>query len=80
MQWKKINEREVNHEFVRAFSLFDHENTGAITLRNLKCVADELGVGLTETELQEMIDLAGGEGGEGGINIKQFLHIMDLFA
>jgi centrin-3 len=41
---------------MRAFKLFDEENKGKISLRNLKKIARELGENLTEEELQAMIE------------------------
>jgi centrin-3 len=41
---------------MRAFRLFDEENKGKISLRNLKKIARELGENLTEEELQAMIE------------------------
>lgn len=39
----------------QVFALFDDDGTGAISFRNLKRVATELGENLTDEELQEMI-------------------------
>jgi centrin-1 len=39
----------------QVFALFDDDNSGAISFRNLKRVATELGENLTDEELQEMI-------------------------
>ena len=42
--------------------LFDDDETGKITFRNLKRVAKELGENMTDEELQEMIDEADRDG------------------
>jgi hypothetical protein len=40
----------------QVFKLFDEDNTGFITFRNLKRICQELGENLTDDEIQEMID------------------------
>jgi len=60
---------------MKAFRLFDDDNTGKISLKNLKRVARELGETMTDEELQEMIDEADRDG-DGEIGEEDFIRIM----
>ncbi|KAJ3054111.1 hypothetical protein HK097_002631 [Rhizophlyctis rosea] len=71
----KMSERDSREEILKAFRLFDDDETGKITFKNLKRVAKELGENLTDEELQEMIDEADRDG-DGEINEDEFLRIM----
>ena len=55
--------------------MFDDDDTGKISFRNLKRVARELGENMTDEELQEMIDEADRDG-DGEINLEEFMRIM----
>ena len=71
----KIAERDPVEEILKAFKLFDEDNSGKITLRNLRRVARELGENLSDDELQAMIDEFDKDG-DGEINEGEFLNIM----
>ncbi len=71
MMTAKMGERDSKEEIMKAFKLFDDDNTGFITLKNLKRVAKELGENLTDEELQEMIDEAD-RNGDGQIDEEEF--------
>ncbi|XP_003393273.1 uncharacterized protein LOC126919538 [Bombus affinis] len=71
----KMLEKDTKEEVLKAFRLFDDDNTGKITFKNLKRVARELGENLTDEELQEMIDEADKDG-DGEVSQEEFLRIM----
>ncbi|XP_007519937.1 centrin-1 [Erinaceus europaeus] len=72
---QKMAEKDSKEEILKAFRLFDDDQTGSISFRNLKRVACELGEGLTDEELQEMIDEADRDG-DGLVDEEDFLRIM----
>jgi len=71
----KMSEKDSREEILKAFRLFDDDESGKISFRNLKRVAKELGENMTDEELQEMIDEADRDG-DGEINQEEFLRIM----
>jgi len=71
----KFAEKDVMEEIRKAFNLFDDDKTGAITLKNLKRAAKELGEKFKDEDLQEMIDEADKDG-DGAINLEEFAYIM----
>ncbi|KAJ1459351.1 hypothetical protein M885DRAFT_511254 [Pelagophyceae sp. CCMP2097] len=75
MATPKMQSRDTREEIMKVFSLFDDDQTGAISFRNLKRVANELGENLTDEELQEMVDEADRDG-DGLINEDEFFRVM----
>lgn len=71
----KMAEKDTKDEILKAFRLFDDDQTNTISFKNLKRVAKELGENLTDEELQEMIDEADRDG-DGEVNQEEFLRIM----
>ena len=75
MMTHKILNRDPKDEFLKAFKLFDDDETGGISFKNLKRVAKELGERLSDEEIQEMLDEADKDG-DGVINEEEWLRIM----
>ena len=59
----------------KIFNLFDNDNTGYISLQNLKRVCGEVGECMSDTELLQMIEHADADG-DGLINSDDFYKIM----
>ncbi|NXW81635.1 CETN1 protein, partial [Alopecoenas beccarii] len=71
----KMAEKDSREEILKAFKLFDDDETGKISFKNLKRVARELGENITDEELKDMIDEADRDG-DGEVNEQEFLRIM----
>ncbi|QLQ81405.1 hypothetical protein HG537_0F01660 [Torulaspora globosa] len=71
---EKIVNRDPIDEIKRAFKLFDDDNTGKISLKNLRRVAKELGENLTDEELRAMIEEFDLDG-DGEIDEQEFIAI-----
>ena len=77
MMTVKMGQRDSKDEMIKAFQLFDDDETGRISFKNLKRVAKDLGENMTDEELQEMIDEADREG-SGEVSLDDFTeHFMD---
>lgn len=71
----RMPDRDSREEINKMFVLFDEDQTGKISFRNLKRIAQELNENITDSELQEMIDEADRDG-DGLINFEEFYEIM----
>ncbi|KAI9920301.1 hypothetical protein PsorP6_015788 [Peronosclerospora sorghi] len=75
MMTTKMSDMDSREEIQQVFNLFDDDQTGKISLRNLKRVAQELGETMTDAELLEMIERADLDQ-DGEINPDEFYAIM----
>merc|ERR1711865_114897 len=71
----KMSDKDSKDDIVKAFRLFDDDETGKVSFKNLKRVSKELGEAMGDDELQEMIDEADTDG-DGEVNEEEFLKIM----
>src|SRR4051812_13157167 len=71
----KMSEKDSQDEIQRAFRLFDDDESGFITLANLKRVVKELGETITDEELKSMINEAD-TSNEGQVSLEDFMKIM----
>ena len=75
MMTAKMSDKDTREDIQKVFNLFDDDQTGYVTLRNLKRVAKELGETMSEAELMEMIERADTDA-DGQINPDEFYSIM----
>eukprot|EP01068_Selenidium_serpulae_P005397 Selendium_serpulae@DN4002_c0_g1_i1.p1 len=72
---QKYSDRDPTEEARKAFKLFDDDDTGKISLKNLRRVARELGETLEDIELRAMIEEFDKDL-DGEISEEEFLKIM----
>lgn len=72
---QKMADRDPEEEMKKAFRLFDDDDSGHISIKNLRRVARELGEVLSEDELQAMIDEFD-KNADGVIDLGEFVEIM----
>ena len=75
MMTAKMSDKDTREDIQKVFNLFDDDQTGKISLRNLKRVAKELGETMSDAELLEMIERADTDT-DGEISVDEFYAIM----
>jgi centrin-1 len=71
----RMSDKDTREDINKVFRLFDEDNTGSISIKNLRRVAKELGENLTDEELQEMVERADSNG-DGAVSADDFYNIM----
>jgi len=71
----RMPDKNSREEINKVFALFDEDETGKISFKNLKNISTELGESLTDEELKEMIEEADRDG-DGLINPEEFYRVM----
>merc|ERR1711977_638201 len=79
MMTHKILNKDPKDDMLKAFRLFDDDQTGFVTLKNMKLVAKETNQLLDDDELHEMIADADKDG-DGQLNEEEFLTMMKKLA
>merc|ERR1711934_798395 len=75
MMAEQMNKKEGKAELLKGFKLFDDDNTGKISMKNLTRMAKELGETCSEAELAEILKECDDDG-DGEIGEADFLNIM----
>merc|ERR1712224_803629 len=79
MMTNKILNKDPKDDMIKAFKLFDDDQTGSVSMKNLKRVARETNQTLTDDELQQMLDDADRDG-DGVLNEDEWLALMKKLA
>jgi centrin-3 len=72
---RQYSQRNPEEEIKKAFKLFDADNTGKISLKNMRLISKELGEDIRDDELQAMIDEFDKDT-DGQISESEFISIM----
>merc|ERR1712196_534904 len=79
MMTNKILNKDPKDDMLKAFRLFDDDQTGSVSIKNLIRVARETNQTLTDDELQEMLTDADKDG-DGVLNEDEWLSMMKRLA
>merc|ERR1739848_250560 len=79
MMTHKILNKDPKDDLLKAFRLFDDDQTGTVSFKNIKRVAKETNQSLSDDELQQMLDDADKDG-DGVLNEEEWLVLMKKLA
>ena len=71
----RLKPRNSREEIMKIFRLFDEDNTGKISIKNLRKVAKDLGEDISDAELKELIQEADRDG-DGLVSPEDFYRVM----
>ena len=71
----RLRDKSSREEIFKVFKLFDEDNTGRISFKNIRKIAAEVGEGINDDELHEMIGEAD-RTGDGLITFEDFYRVM----
>ena len=71
----RLRDKTSREEVFKVFKLFDEDNTGRISFKNLRKIAQEVGESIGDEELHEMIGEAD-RTGDGLITFEDFYRVM----
>ncbi len=75
MMTARMSDKDTREDINKVFRLFDEDNAGFISIKNLRRVAKELGENISEEELQEMVERADSNGDQ-QVTADDFYNIM----
>merc|ERR1711924_458744 len=75
MMENKIVNRDPRDDMLKVFRLFDDDNTGYVSLKNVKRVCKENNVTLSDEEIYDMFSLADKDG-DGVLNEDEFVRMV----
>ena len=71
----RLRDKSSREEILKVFKLFDEDNTGRISFKNLRKIAAEVGEHISDEEIHEMISEAD-RTGDGLITFEDFYRVM----
>lgn len=71
----KMHQKGSREEIMKIFQLFDDDQQGKISFKNLKKIAVEIGENISDEEIKAMIAEADRDG-DGGLNFDEFYRVM----
>lgn len=75
MMTARMSDKDTREDINKVFRLFDEDNAGFVTIKNLRRVAKELGENISEEELTEMVERADSNGDQ-QVTADDFYNIM----